>query len=217
MAFPAHVEALVQKGLVWQGQRTPLHKSEKQFVSTGWPELDEQLGGGWLQGSVNELQRQQPFSGELPLLLPLLAQPNTTALWLNPPAMPYAPGLVYQQVALSQQLVVQEPDDKLALWAAEQALQSGAIHQVLLWHAGLSAAAVRRLQKAAEAAQKLCFVITPEQLNDEARAYTMRLKLSCQYATGEFQVAVLKRRFGWPLPAFKCAIEKRLPTRRRVA
>lgn len=213
MAYPAQVEALVQKGWLWQGQEVPAHKAEQQFLSSGWAELDTRLGGGWLQGSVNELQVQQPFIGELALLLPLLAQPQTTALWVNPPAQPYAPGLSYQHLELHQQVVVQEPDEKLALWAAEQALQSNAIDTVLIWHTSLSATAVRRLQQAAEAHQKLAFVITPWQQQEEARAYVTRLQLE---RADSLSVGILKRRFGWPLPAFPCGVDSRLPRRRRA-
>ena len=218
MAFPAQVEALVKQGLVWQGQQAPLHKSPSSVLTTGWPELDQRLGGGWLQGCVHELQLQLPFIGELALLFPLLSQPNITSLWVNPPAVPYAPGLSYQNIALSQQVVVQEPDDMLALWAAEQALQSKAVDLVLFWHAsGLSAAAVRRLQQAAEAAQKTVFIITATQPEDDARAYAMRLRLTSPLGgCSALQIAVLKRRYGWPLPPFSCAIESRLPKRRRA-
>ncbi|CUA88818.1 hypothetical protein [Pseudidiomarina woesei] len=216
MAFPAQVEALVKQGLVWQGQQAPLHRSPSNVLTTGWPELDQRLGGGWLQGCVHELQLQQQFIGELTLLLPLLSQPNITTLWINPPATPYAPGLIYQDIALLQQVIVQEPDNKLALWAAEQAVQSKAVDLVLFWHTtGLSAAAVRRLQQAAEAAQKTVFIVTAIQPEDDARAYAMRLRLT-KIAAAPLQVEVLKRRYGWPLPPFPCAIESRLPRRRRV-
>lgn len=213
MGYPAQVEALLQKGWVWQGQNAPLNKAENQFVSTGWHDLDQRLGGGWLQGSVNELQVQQPFIGELAVLLPLLAQPSTTALWVNPPAQPYAPGLHYQQVILNQQVIVNEPSDKLALWAAEQALQSRSISVVLIWSNALSAIQVRRLQQVAEAERKLVFVITPKQREEEARAYVTRLQLQ---RTDNLYISVLKRRFGWPLRAFPCAVDKHLPRRRRA-
>ena len=213
MAYTAQIEALVQKGWLWQGQEVPAHKAEQQFLSSGWAELDTRLGGGWLQGSVNELQVQQPFIGELALLLPLLAQPQTRVLWVNPPVQPYAPGLSYQNLVLHQHVVVHESDDKLALWAAEQALQSNAIDTVLIWHTGLSATAVRRLQQAAEAQQKLAFVITSWQQQEEARAYVTRLQLE---RADSLSIRILKRRFGWPLPAFSCGVDSRLPRRRRA-
>lgn len=213
MAYPLQVEALVQQGLVWQGQQAPAYKAETNFIASGWPALDDALGGGWLQGSVNEIQLTQPFIGELALLLPLLSQTTTTTLWLNPPAMPYAPGLNFQNIRLDKQLVVTETEPKLALWAAEQALQNQAIGTVLAWSHQLSAVQVRRLQQVAAAERKLVFVFAPQQ-QDEARAYVTRLQLT--YDNG-LQVRVLKRRFGWPLPAFPCAVESRLPRRRRAS
>lgn len=213
MAFPAQVEALMQKGWLWQGQVAPPQQTKQQFISSGWPELDEQLGGGWLQGSINELQIQQPFVGELALLIPVLQCVQAATLWLNPPQQPYAPGLSYQQVDLAQQVVVQEADPKLALWAAEQALLSDSVQLLLMWHPHLSAVHVRRLQQAVHAQQKLAFVITPWQSSEEARAYVNRLQLS---RTEQLQVRLLKRRFGWPLPPFPCSVDKLLPRRRRI-
>lgn len=213
MAYPAQVEALVQKGWLWQGQTPPPTHTPPQFTATGWPELDAQLGGGWLQGSVNELQVQHAFVGELALLLPVLQQARHATVWLNPPAQPYAPGLLYQQVNLAQQVVVQEAEPQLALWAAEQALQSEAVQVLLMWSSHLAATHVRRLQQAAQAHQKLAFVITPWQGSEEARAYVNRLQL---IRSEQLQVRVLKRRFGWPLPPFPCTADKLLPQRRRV-
>ena len=84
---------------------------------------------------------------------------------------------------------------------------------MLIWSNALSAIQVRRLQQVAEAERKLVFVITPKQPEEEARAYVTRLQLQ---RTDNLYISVLKRRFGWPLPAFPCAVDKQLPRRRRA-
>lgn len=212
MAHP--LQELVHKGWVWQGRETAEQLTSEQLVSSGWAELDRRLGGGWLRGAVHELQIQHHFQGELALLLPVLIAQEKPCLWLNPPCQPYWPGLGYQQLQQSP-LWLQENDTKQALWAFEQALQSEALGVVVAWFNSIDASAVRRLQQVATKHQQLAFVITPWQQTTEARAYVNRLQLS--WAAEQLQVAVLKRRAGWPLPAFPCNIERHLPERRRLS
>ncbi len=214
MTHSAQVQELVRKGWLWQGQDTPPHKAETKVLATGWAELDQKLGGGWLEGSVNELQVQRPFIGELALLLPCFTAMEGTAVWLNPPATPYSPGLGYQQLSLHQHMVVQEDDAKLALWALEQCIKNSAVSVVVGWFENLSAPQVRRLQQAAEAAGKLVFIITAWQQQEEARAYVTRLQLS--YQQQSLQIAIKKRRFGWPLASFPCNVQRFLPERRQA-
>ncbi|RUO66479.1 SOS cell division inhibitor SulA [Pseudidiomarina planktonica] len=204
------IQELLAKGLVWQGQQQ-LEDSAQRYLSTGYPELDKTLGGGWLAGSVNELQLAQNYSGELALLLPLLREVTGT-VWLNPPQEPYAPGWHHQQLDITQQYVIRTETERDALWALQQSLQAGCMPVVLAWFASLSATAVRLIQQCAQQHQVTVFVFTSEQSQTEARAYTNRLLLE-RSAKGFF-VNVLKRRYGWPLPPFPCAVDRHLPKRR---
>ncbi len=205
------LQELVSKGWVWQGQQAPLHKQASDFIDSGWAGLNEALGGGWLRGSVNELQIERPFSGELALLLPVLRQQRQPVVWLNPPAELYAPGLQHQQLTATQ-LVIRETDTLRAVWALEQCLQAGQIGLVIAWLPDLAAPLVRRLQQCAERHQQLVFIMASAQPEVEARAYVNRLQL---LRDGDFQIRILKRRYGWPLPPFPCAVDQNLPTRRR--
>lgn len=211
-----NLQELVSKGWVWQGQQAPLHKQASDFIDSGWPELNEALGGGWLRGSVNELQIERPFSGELALLLPVLRQQRQPVVWLNPPAELYAPGLQHQQLT-GTQLLIRESDTLRAVWALEQCLQAGGqVGLIIAWLPDLSAPLVRRLQQCAERHQQLVFIMAGAmaraQPQVEARAYVNRLQV---WRDGDFQIRILKRRYGWPLPPFPCAIDQYLPTRRR--
>ncbi|RUO76521.1 hypothetical protein [Pseudidiomarina taiwanensis] len=211
----SHLHELVAKGWVWQGQDLPAQKLQQQFIESGWSELDQHLGGGWLQGSVNELQLHAPFSGELAFLMPLLQQQTRPTVWLNPPCQPYAPGLRYQQLEPDLQWCLYESDPLKAVWAIEQCLQAQQVGVVLAWLPELSAACVRRLQQTAEQQQQLVFIFTPSKTaTTEARAYVNRLRL---YWHDGLHVEILKRRFGWPLAAFRCPVEDFLPERRRSA
>lgn len=230
MATSAAVEELLRRGLLWQGQAMP-EQQQQQVVASGWRELNQYLAGGWPVGSVNELQLSQRFSGELALLLPLIKQQESTTVWLNPPALPYAAGLDYQQLDLRKQLVIQEADAKLAVWALEQAIKHPAVGLVLAWCDELTAVQVRRLQAAAEAAQNLVFILTTSSTT-EARSYVTRVQLhglkvksvaapTHLHASNErstsvsyvpiLQFALRKRRSGWPLADLECAIPDYLP------
>lgn len=213
-ATATNLQQLVQKGWVWQGQQAPLHKAAADFMDTGWPELNAQLGGGWLRGSVNEIQIEVGFRGELGLVLPLLQQSaERPHVWVNPPAQPYAPGLQSQGLMAHQQWCIQEPDTAKALWAIEQCLQSRSVGVVLAWLPQLNAAQVRRLQQVAEQAQQLVFIFTAWRHEPEARAYVNRMRLHWQDG---LHIEVVKRRFGWPLPPFPCALQRLFPERRML-
>ncbi|MGQ4277436.1 ImuA family protein [Pseudidiomarina sp. E22-M8] len=213
MAHP--LQDLVHKGWVWQGHDAGKQLASDQLVDTGWPELNRRLGGGWLRGALHELQVQHNFQGEQAFLMPVLSAQQKPCLWINPPAQPYWPGLHYQQLQQAP-LWLQESDPKRALWAFEQALQSASLGVIVAWLPTVDASAVRRLQQAASRHQQLAFILTPWQQQQEARAYVNRLQL--QWQQQQLQVAVVKRRAGWPLPPFPCPVTRHLPEwRRRLA
>lgn len=210
MAHP--LQELVHKGWLWQGREATEQLAPEQFIDSGWPDLNRRLGGGWLRGAVHELQVRCHFQGELALLMPTLVAQQKPCLWVNPPAMPYWPGLAHRQLARAP-LWLQERDPKLALWAIEQALKSETLGVVVAWLNKPEAAVVRRLQQIAAKHDQLVFIVTAWQATTEARAYVNRLQLDWQNES--LQIAILKRRAGWPLPAFPCAVSSFLPPRRQ--
>ncbi|CAB0150940.1 hypothetical protein PSI9734_01380 [Pseudidiomarina piscicola] len=212
MAHP--LQELVHKGWVWQGREAAEQIAPEQLQDTGWSDLNRRLGGGWQRGALHEIQVRQNFQGELALLLPTLRAQEKPCLWVNPPAQPYWPGLAYQQLQQAP-IWLHERDTKQALWAFEQALQSEALGAVVAWFAELDSHAVRRLQQVAAKHEQLAFVITPWQTHSEARSYVNRLQLEWQQQ--QLQVAVVKRRGGWPLPAAPCGVTQLLPKRRRLS
>lgn len=212
MAHP--LQDLVHKGWLWQGREATEQLAPEQFIDSGWPELNRRLGGGWLRGAAHELQVRHHFQGELTLLMPVLVAQQKPCLWVNPPAIPYWPGLAYRQLACAP-LWLQEQDHKRVLWAVEQALKSAVLGVVVAWFETLEAAVVRRLQQVAAQHNQLLFIVTPWQTTTEARAYVNRLQLEWQHDS--LQIAIVKRRAGWPLPAFPCAVTSLLPPRRRSA
>jgi protein ImuA len=151
---------------IWRGRSL----TRIETLSSGFPELDARLaGGGWPKVGLVEILATHLGSGELRLLLPLLAavthQPQARwCTWIAPPLTPYAPALAAQGVNLSRILVVRASKGPqwAPEWATEQALISGACDVVLSWITQpLKPRVVRRLQLATQRGRTLAFLLRP--------------------------------------------------------
>jgi hypothetical protein len=151
---------------IWRGRSL----TRRETLSSGFPELDARLaGGGWPKVGLVEILATQLGSGELRLLLPLLAsvthQPQARwCTWIAPPLTPYAPALAAHGVNLTRILVVRAPKgpQRTPEWATEQALISGACDVVLTWITQpLKPRIVRRLQLATQRGRTLAFLLRP--------------------------------------------------------
>ncbi|PMH79722.1 translesion DNA synthesis-associated protein ImuA, partial [Vibrio cyclitrophicus] len=149
------IKNLQDRQLIWKGlQSTTLGST----TSTGYPQLDKQLDGGFPTHGVIEVESQQGI-GELRLLTPYLAQQNSQklAIFINPPGKIGAEFFSSQRIQLENILVIEPQRDLDALWAAEQCLKSGACHSVLLWGTNLEIHQTKRLQAASETGKCLQF------------------------------------------------------------
>jgi hypothetical protein len=93
--------------------------------------------------------------------------------------------------------VVSPAGSRDALWAAEQALVSGAPQAVLCWSAAADGRAVRRLQVAAGQGGAVAFLFRPLRCAREPSAAALRLALAAA-PQGALAVNIVKRR-GPPL------------------
>jgi len=176
-------------------------------IPTGFTLLDSTLpGNGWPAQGLTELLYERPGIGELRLLGPGLAhlsqQDSRKILWINPPFIPYAPGLAALGIQLHNILVVR-PDTPLdALWVAEKALGSEGCSAVLLWPRTIEPRDIRRLQVAGKAGNCLGVLFRPASAAGQASAAELRIKLTpdnqidLQDQT-ELRLQILKRRGGW--------------------
>jgi hypothetical protein len=170
-------------------------------VASGFPELDAVLpGGGWPRGALTELLLDGEGLGELSLLMPALARIKLEGGWsvlVAPPHQPHAPAWAAAGVDLSRLAVVSPVALRDALWAAEQALNSGAPQAVLCWGEHPDGRQLRRLQVAAAAGNALAFLFRPARAAEQSSVAPLRLKLAAG-APGTLSVQILKRR-GPPL------------------
>jgi cell division inhibitor SulA/protein ImuA len=131
----AGVAELLRLPGVWRGGE--LESATQPSIATGHPWLDAELpGGGWPSGTLSEVLHDGVGIGEVSFLAAALAKAsegNRLIAWVNAPHLPYAPALAQAGIPLARCLVVRPAHREDALWAAEQALKSGACGAVLLW------------------------------------------------------------------------------------
>ena len=189
-----NLEVLKRNGALWQGRRNPL--APERALGTGWPVLDEMLGGGWPRAALTEILGEAHQG--LPLLLPLLArlsQGPRWLVWVSPPYLPYAPALAARGICLERLLLVRDVASAQALWAAEQALRSGVCATVLMWPGQLTGAQLRRLQLAAEQGDCSGVLFRPLRAAKVASPATVRLRV--RPAPLGLEAELLRRRGAW--------------------
>jgi hypothetical protein len=196
---------LIQRQSVWRGGAAPAGAGATALPAapTGYAMLDAELpGGGWPAGGLAEVLCRGEGVGELQIVLPALAALTSAGrrvAWLAPPHLPYAPALSAVGVRLEQLTVVRAPGRRDALWAAEQALRSGAFHALLLWLPGASYPELRRLAVAAQAGPGFALAFRPPEAACESSPAVLRLALEpVAQGGGPLGVRILKRR-GLPL------------------
>jgi len=172
-------------------------------LPTGFAALDGRLpGGGWPVGALTEVLPAAPGVGELGLLLPALARLSRRGRWLawiDPPHIPYAPALSVAGVDLARVVTVRPACPADALWAAEQALGSGAPGAVLMWLPQVADRALRRLQLAAERGRAWGVLFRPPAAEGVASPAALRLAVLPAAETG-LEVRVFKCRQGGAVP-----------------
>ncbi len=187
---------LLRHPAIWRGGERSLATSEG--IPTGFAALDAMFpGGGWPVGALTEILVEQEGIGELGLVLPLLARLSKEARWIAwvlPPHLPYAPALAGGGVDLSRLLLLYPGVAADGLWAAEQALRSGACGAVLGWFSGADERALRRLQLAAETGGA-CGILFAS-ANDGVRTSPAALRLRLDPSQRGLAVRILKRRGG---------------------
>ncbi|MES2932351.1 MAG: translesion DNA synthesis-associated protein ImuA, partial [Pseudomonadota bacterium] len=133
---------------IWLGDKMGSYRPKP--ISSGYPELDQQLpNGGWPPSVLTELLLANPGIAELRLLAPTLSritQAGKTVVLLAPPHIPFAAALAELGINMSKITLIEadKPADKI--WAVEQALKSASFGALLCWLPQARADHLRRLQ-----------------------------------------------------------------------
>ena len=169
---------------------------------SGFAALDDELpGGGWPRATLTEILTDSVGVGECSLLMPALARLADEGRWsllVAPPLALHAPSWTLAGIDLARLIVVSPRRAHEALWAAEQALASGALASVLCWTTRIDSRQLRRLEVAAAGSNTLAFLFRPARARSESSPCALRLLLSSG-ARGKLAVELLKRR-GPPCP-----------------
>ncbi len=180
MAQPAVIENVLRDPRIWRGRSV---KQQVPSASTGHAALDALLPHrGWTLGTLNEVLFEADGTGELGLVLPVLAELTRQRRHVVAVAAPYvlyAPALIASDVQLEYLHCVDTADENEALWAAEQCLRSGVCAAVLCWPRQAHERSLRRLQVAAETGHALGFAFRPARAaaNPSPAATRIRLPL----------------------------------------
>jgi cell division inhibitor SulA/protein ImuA len=205
------VEGSDWQARVWRGRAASIARAA---VSTGFPELDEQLpGGGWPLGAITEIFVDGYGIGELELLMPALAaltkvdpaKPPKWVAWIAAPFVPYAPALQQHGVNIDRLLMIHPTlGNKSRMWATEQVVRSGSSAGVLAWIAGADAGRdargrathgavaddviLRRLQLAAE--DQGCWIVLfrPASASQQRSPAALRIRVSQTPASTRVQI-----------------------------
>ena len=192
-------------------------------LPTGFDQLDRLLPDqGWPRAGLTEVLADAVGIGELRLLAPGLArlsreEPRWIA-WINPPFLPYAPALAEAGIEVGKVLLVRtdsfdRPSARPpsiaseALWAVEQALQSGACSAVLAWldERRLRLPDLRRLQLRTRQGRAWGVLFRPQRASLAPSAAELRLSLRATPEEGgvgaarRLLVSIIKRRGGWAI------------------
>jgi hypothetical protein len=181
----AAVHELLEDPRLWRAGRRDLRWP---VLPSGYPQLDAWLpAGGWPACRLTEIVVERWGSGELALLMPLLArlsaddgarQAGRWIAWVAPPFLPYAPALAAAGVDPARVLLVRTGDEAETLWAAEQALRSGGCAIVLAWAEHATGPQLRRLQLATEAGRTPLLLFRPPAVLSAPSSASLRLRVA---------------------------------------
>ena len=187
---------------VWRGGE--FEHAPRITLPTGHAALDRELpGGGWPTATLSEVLHDGAGIGEVKLLAGSLARATKDErliAWIDPPHLPYAPAIAQSGVPLERCLVVRPLSHEDALWAAEQALRSGACGAVLFWperqSRNVDYAWMRRLQMAAESGRAMAVLFRSTAASSLPTPAHLRIVLASE--DGRLMLRIPKRR-GPPL------------------
>jgi hypothetical protein len=168
---------------------------------SGYPALDQLLGGGWPAGCLIELLVASAGTSELALLLPAfapLSAAGQTVVLVAPPEVPYAPGWQQQGIDPHCLLLVDTArapvPESASLWAMEEFLVADACGAVMTWSGRAARSALQRLQLAATASRALAILVRGTGCRGERSPAAVRLVASPRPAG--LSLELLRNRFG---------------------
>ncbi|RYF55779.1 MAG: translesion DNA synthesis-associated protein ImuA, partial [Comamonadaceae bacterium] len=180
---------------VWRGRE--LARAQERTIASGHAALDAHLpGGGWPVGCLVEVLQQQAHQFAWQLLAPALRAGDAGPIVLvDPPHLPFGPGLRGFGLWPEQLLTVQAGSVQARLWATEQALRCADVAAVLAWLPQARSEDLRRLHLCAQQHDRFLVAFRGADARDQSSPARLRLLVD---GAQRLAVRILKRR-GPPL------------------
>ena len=213
----SNLRQLLSSAELWRARDLPGHGREAQSAGlpTGFDRLDRLLPGqGWPRAALTEILCDSAGIGELGLVAPGLARLSHEQArwitWINPPFMPHAPALAAAGIKVGKSLLIRTghggSSGQDALWALEQALESGACSAVLAWldERRLRIPDLRRIHRRAQQGRTWAVLFRPGLASRNPSAAELRLRIRAadrfmKAGPRRLLLSILKRRGGWGL------------------
>ena len=127
------LEQLLLRGDIWRGTKAVVQDNNGQ--DTGYPALNDYLvHHGWPQSCLIEINLQEAGHGEWLLLSPALSNsPQGLQILINPPAIPFAQGLIQAGIDLDRLLIINAPAKHDFLAAFVEISRAKACSHLLAW------------------------------------------------------------------------------------
>lgn len=197
---PISLEQLLQRGDVWRGRSqgfvsqagldTGHAELNAGLLNEGWPlaTLVEICQPGTLQGSVNTGAVSQ---AEWLLFTPALQQLKDGYLvLLNPPAIPFAPGLIQAGIDLDRLLVVAAEKKSDFLASFTELARTDICVAIMAWQPknNLNYTELRKCQLACSDGRGLYLLFRPISVERQSSPAALRLKAKLNFRSLEIQI-----------------------------
>ena len=211
----SNLRQLLSSAQLWRARDLPGHaRGERPAgLPTGFDQLDRLLPGqGWPRAALTEILCDSAGIGELGLVAPGLARLSHEQArwitWINPPFMPHAPALAAAGMEVGKMLLIRtghgSASGRDALWALEQALESGTCSAVLAWldERRLRIADLRRIHRRAQQGCAWVVLFRPGLASRNPSAAELRLRIRAadrclKAGPRRLLLSILKRHGGW--------------------
>lgn len=188
------LEQLLRRNDLWRGRSANF--APQLALDTGYAPLNTALlNKGWPLGSLIEICQRNLSHSEWLLLTPaLLATEAGYIVLLNPPARPFAQGLIQAGLDLDRLLIVQTRNKADFLASFSELVRSDACDAVLAWQPSqpLSYTELRKCLLATADGQGLYVLFRAAQMQQQSSPATLRLFTDIQ--AGGLHVRIFKQK-----------------------
>lgn len=176
-SLPPDLEQLLLRGDIWRGTKAYVQSSNGQ--DTGHPLLNRFLvHQGWPRACLIEINQREFGQGEWLLLTPGLR--NSTQglqILINPPALPFAQGLLQAGLDLDRLLIINAPAKNDFLAAFVEIARAKACSHLLAWQPqqALNYTEVRKCVLASSEGSGIYWLLRPARVNEQHSPAHLRL------------------------------------------